>query len=97
MTINKELNGKAAAVSVSGRLDSNTSTELEKVFQELLDLDSVTVDFAGLEYISSAGLRVLLSVHKMFASKGGLTILNAREAVLDIFEVTGLMDILNVK
>ena len=57
----------------------------------------VAFDFAKLEYISSAGLRVLLAAHKAFSQKGGMTITNANEAVLEIFEVTGFKDILNIK
>ncbi|MBR4600438.1 MAG: STAS domain-containing protein, partial [Treponema sp.] len=90
MTITKKENGKSFTLSVEGRLDTLTSPELEKEINELsASAEDLVVDFAKLEYISSAGLRVLLSAHKLFAKKGGMTITNVNETVLDIFEVTG--------
>ncbi|MBR4322149.1 STAS domain-containing protein [Treponema sp.] len=98
MTITKKENGKSFTLSVEGRLDTLTSPELEKEINELsASAEDLVVDFAKLEYISSAGLRVLLSAHKLFAKKGGMTITNVNETVLDIFEVTGFKDILTIK
>jgi len=98
MTITKKENGKSFTLSVEGRLDTLTSPELEKEINELSSsAEDLVVDFAKLEYISSAGLRVLLSAHKLFAKKGGMTITNVNETVLDIFEVTGFKDILTIK
>lgn len=98
MTITKKENGKSFTLSVEGRLDTLTSPELEKEINELsASAEELVVDFAKLEYISSAGLRVLLSAHKLFAKKGGMTITNVNETVLDIFEVTGFKDILTIK
>ena len=97
MTITKNQNGSAFTLSVAGRLDTVTSPELENAIQGLGEATELTVDFAKLEYISSAGLRVLLSAHKNFAKKGGLTIINVNETVLEIFDVTGFKDILNIK
>jgi len=98
MTITKKENGKSFTLSVEGRLDTLTSPELEKEINELsASAEDLVVDFAKLEYISSAGLRVLLSAHKLFAKKGGMTITNVSETVLDIFEVTGFKDILTIK
>lgn len=98
MTITKKENGKSFTLCVEGRLDTLTSPELEKEINELsASAEDLVVDFAKLEYISSAGLRVLLSAHKLFAKKGGMTITNVNETVLDIFEVTGFKDILTIK
>ena len=97
MTVTKNQNGTSVTLSVEGRLDTITAPELEKEIQALADAMELTIDFAKLEYISSAGLRVLLSAHKVFAKKGGMTITNVNEQVLDIFDVTGFKDILNIK
>jgi anti-sigma B factor antagonist len=97
MTIAKKQNGTAVTLEVEGRLDTITAPDLEKEIQGLADATELTVDFAKLEYISSAGLRVLLSAHKAFAKKNGLVITNVNETVLEIFDVTGFKDILNIK
>ncbi|MBQ8678388.1 MAG: STAS domain-containing protein [Treponema sp.] len=97
MTITKNQNGTSVTLSVEGRLDTITAPDLEKEIQSLSEAASLEIDFANLEYISSAGLRVLLSAHKAFAKKGGMTITNVSETVLDIFDVTGFKDILNIK
>ena len=98
MTITKKENGKSFTLSVEGRLDTLTAPELEKEIESLAgSAEDLVVDFAKLEYISSAGLRVLLSAHKLFAKKGGMAITNVNETVLDIFEVTGFKDILTIR
>ena len=97
MTITKNQNGTAVTLCVEGRLDTITAPELEKEIQSISDATELTVDFAKLEYISSAGLRVLLSAHKTYAKVGGMTIINVNETVLEIFDVTGFKDILNIK
>lgn len=97
MTITKDISGTKARLTVEGRLDTMTAPELEKEIQILTAMDSLELDFSKLDYISSAGLRVLLSAHKSFADRGGMVILNANESVLDIFEVTGFKDILTIR
>ena len=97
MIISKTLNGTEAAIAVEGRLDTTSSPDLEKEIQSLTEAKSLTLDLAKLEYISSAGLRVLLSAHKNFATKNGMTIINVGDAIIDIFEVTGFKDILHIK
>ena len=98
MTITKNQNGSALTVCVEGRLDTVTAPDLEKEIAAVADsVNELTVDFAKLDYISSAGLRVLLSTHKNFAKKGGMTITNVNETVMDIFDVTGFRDILTIK
>ena len=65
--------------------------------QSLGSVDSLTLDFSKLEYISSAGLRVLLSAHKVMSAKGGMKVTNVNEIVQEVFEVTGFADILNIE
>lgn len=97
MTLKKELNGTSATISVEGRLDTTTSPELEKEIQSLTEAKSLTLDLAKLNYISSAGLRVLLSAHKNFSKLEGMTIININDSIIEIFDVTGFKDILNIK
>ncbi|WP_407429509.1 STAS domain-containing protein [Treponema sp.] len=97
MTITKSQNGTSFVLAVEGRLDTATAPELEKEIQSLTEAAELIIDFSKLDYISSAGLRVLLSAHKNFARKSGLTIINVSETVLEVFDVTGFRDILNIK
>lgn len=97
MKINKEKTGQELTFSLEGRLDTVTAPELERELNAELDgAEALTLDLGKLEYISSAGLRVLLSAHKEMARKGGLKILNANEIVREVFDVTGFSDILNI-
>ena len=97
MTIVKKQNGPQLEISLEGRLDTVTAPELEtELNASLKDAESLTLDFSKLEYISSAGLRVLLSAHKQMAGKGGMKVTNVNEIVAEVFEVTGFADILNI-
>lgn len=85
-------------VALTGRLDTLTSPELEaKLKPELDSLEKLTFDFAGLEYISSAGLRVLLMAAQSMEDKGVMVVKNVNSDIMDIFEVTGFVDILNIE
>ncbi|MCR4885953.1 MAG: STAS domain-containing protein [Clostridiales bacterium] len=98
MTISKTLNGSALTLALEGRLDTMTAPELEKELNASLNAaDSLTLDFEKLEYISSAGLRVLLTAHKVMSGKGGMKITNVNEIVSEVFEVTGFCDILEIE
>ena len=98
MTINKEWNGAALTIALEGRLDTLTAPELEAVFHQALgSAQSLTMDFSKLDYISSAGLRVLLSAHKAMSAKGGMKVTNVNEIVQEVFEVTGFTDILTIE
>ena len=98
MTINKKVNGNALEIALEGRLDTMTAPELEaELNQSLADADSLTLDFSKLDYISSAGLRVLLSAHKAMSAKGGMKVTKVNEIVQEVFEVTGFADILNIE
>ncbi len=98
MTINKKVNGNALEIALEGRLDTMTAPELEaELNQSLAGADSLTLDFSKLDYISSAGLRVLLSAHKAMSAKGGMKVTKVNEIVQEVFEVTGFADILNIE
>ena len=99
MTISKTQNGSALIIALEGRLDTITAPELERELKTSLDgVTELTLDFSGLEYISSAGLRVLLSTHKtMTARKGAMKVTHAGEVVREVFDVTGFSDILTIE
>ena len=85
-------------VSFKGRLDTTTSREAEEEINKNLDkINELLIDFTNLEYISSAGLRLLLKLQKEFVNKGGMTIENPNDIVKEIFKVTGFSNILNIK
>lgn len=96
MNIAIELSNNKAVIKVSGRLDTITAPELEKRINEN-DVNDLVLDLENLEYISSAGLRVLLSAHKKFSKIGSMKVVKIKEAVMEIFEMTGFADILNVE
>ena len=98
MTITKSQEGKNVTLALEGRLDTVTSPELEAELKQCMEgADSLTMDFSKLEYISSAGLRVLLSAHKTMSRKGGMTVKHVNEIVSEVFDVTGFADILNIQ
>ena len=98
MTISKTQNGAHLEIALEGRLDTTTSPELEKELNASLDgAESLTLDFSKLEYISSAGLRVLLSAHKVMSRKGGMKVTHVNEVVAEVFDVTGFADILTIE
>ena len=97
MEITKNIQDHSASFVLSGRLDTLTSPQLEKELQEIPDdLKELVLDFGGVEYISSAGLRVLLSAQKVMARQGGMKLIHVNEMVMEIFEVTGFSEILNI-
>ncbi len=98
MTINKTMNGTTLEIALEGRLDTMTAPELEKELNaSMKDAESLVMDFSKLDYISSAGLRVLLSAHKAMAGKGGMKVTHVNEIVQEVLEVTGFSDILTVE
>ncbi|MBQ7699487.1 MAG: STAS domain-containing protein [Clostridia bacterium] len=98
MQINKIQEGTALLIKLSGRLDTTTAPDLEAEVNSSVDgIEQITFDFTDLEYISSAGLRVLLYTHKRMSGKGGLKITHVCETVMEIFEVTGFSDILDIE
>lgn len=96
MTIDKELADGKLTLKVGGRLDTNTSPDLEAELK-LDGVNEVVFDFANLEYISSAGLRILLTAQKaMMACGGKMTVANPNESVKGVFEITGCSDIFTI-
>ena len=98
MNITKEYQETAVTLTVCGRLDTTTSPALESVISETIGTcDQMVLDFAELEYISSAGLRVILKAQKAMAAKGGMKLLHVNETIMEIFEITGFSDILTIE
>ena len=98
MKINKKQDGGKLVIALEGRLDTTTAPELEKELKTCLDgVTELTLDMAKLDYISSAGLRVLLSAHKTMMKQGQMKVINASEIVKEVFDVTGFSDILNIE
>lgn len=98
MTINRTSNGSALTLAVEGRLETTTAPELEAVVKNELDgVTELTFDFSNLDYISSAGLRVLLVAQKKMNVQGSMKVTNANEIVNEIFSVTGFTDILTIE
>ena len=98
MTITKQQNGTTLEIALEGRLDTMTAPELEAELNKSLGgADSLVLDFSKLDYISSAGLRVLLSAHKMMSGKGGMKVTHVNEIVQEVFDVTGFADILTIE
>ncbi len=98
MTINKIANGSQLTVALDGRLDTTTAPQLDDELKTALDgITKLDFDLANLEYISSAGLRVLLSAQKVMNKQGEMVVKNANEEMKEIFEVTGFVDILTIE
>ena len=98
MTITKTQNGTNLTISLEGRLDTVTAPELEAEIEAFPGgVESLTLDLKALEYISSAGLRVLLRAQKAMSAKGGMQVKNVGEVVSEVFEVTGFSDILDIE
>ena len=96
MDINKKLDNGCLTLKVDGRLDTNTSPELEEAMK-LEGVTEIVFDFAGLEYVSSAGLRILMTAHKaMMACGGKMTVVNPNAIVKGVFDMTGMSDVFNV-
>ena len=98
LNINKTIENGKAAFSLEGRLDTTTAPDLEKAFKDTLDgVNELTLDFSSLDYISSAGLRVLLSAQKLMNQQGEMKITHVNEIVMEIFDVTGFSNILAIE
>jgi anti-sigma B factor antagonist len=98
LEIIKVQNDKNLVVALDGRLDTNTSPNLEEELKATLpSVEDLVFDLTKLEYISSAGLRVLLSAQKTMNKQGSMVVKNVSEAVKEVFEVTGFSDILTIE
>ena len=98
MTINQNKNGSKLVLAVEGRLDTTTAPQLEsEIKSSISDITELEFDFSKLDYISSAGLRVLLSAQKIMNKQGSMVIHGASENLMEIFDVTGFIDILTIE
>ena len=98
LTVTLKRNGSAAVLLLSGRIDANTADDLEKTLLEQSErFESITLDFSKVPYISSAGLRTLRKLNRAIRAKDGtLRIRNVRKDVMDIFQVTGFISLLDI-
>ena len=98
MTINKTKEGDALTIALEGRLDTVTAPQLEGELRTAINgVKELVFDLKKLDYVSSAGLRVLLSAQKVMNRQGSMVIRNVQEQIMDIFDVTGFVDILNIE
>ena len=98
MTIEIKRNAEETIIELGGRLDTTTAPALDKTIQEDIgDTKNLILDVKGLEYISSAGLRVLLSAQKKLQKSGSMKVIHVCEAVMEVFEMTGFADILTIE
>lgn len=99
MTITKNTENGVLTLALEGRLDTNTAPELEKEISVSLtaDVQTLILDLKDLEYISSAGLRVLLAAQKKMNKQGNMVVKNANDMIMDVFQVTGFVDILTIE
>ena len=97
MEIRKTTENNIVTVRITGRVDTTTAPALEQELKACsAECSELVLDFAEVEYISSAGLRVLLSTHKTMSKKGSMALRNVSDDIMEIFDVTGFSDILNI-
>ena len=98
MTINTKQEGPKMTIALEGRLDTLTAPDLEAVIKEQLHgVNDLVFDMKEIDYVSSAGLRVLLAAQKIMNGKGTMVVKGASEIIMEIFEVTGFIDLLNIE
>ena len=99
MTIKKTVDGSTLVLALEGRLDTTTAPQLENELKvSLYDTKALTLDMENLEYLSSAGLRVLLAAQKqMQKQKAEMVVVNVNEIIMEVFEITGFVDIITIK
>ena len=98
LTIEKKNEGTKDTVFLTGRLDTATAPELDAFAgKELANTQELVLDCAGLEYISSAGLRVILKIQKLMNAKGSMKLIHVSDVIQEVFEITGFVDILTIE
>ena len=98
MTIEKRINNDAVTLIVSGRLDTQTAPELENELDSILSgLKELTFDMTNLEYVSSAGLRVILKAQKAMNAQGSMKLTGVNDSIMEVFDITGFLDILTIE
>ena len=98
MTIEKKINNDAVTLIVSGRLDTQTAPELENELDSVLSgIKDLTFDLTNLEYVSSAGLRVILKAQKAMNAQGSMKLTGVNDSIMEVFDITGFLDILTIE
>lgn len=97
MKTEKKTENGLTTITVEGRLDTTTAPELERVIGDLDGVKDLIIDMKNLEYISSAGLRVVLKAQKTMNTKGAMKLVNVGESIMEVFEITGFSDILTIE
>ena len=98
MTIEKKLNGEMATLVVAGRLDTQTAPDLEKEVDNVVaGIKELVFDMTALEYVSSAGLRVILKAQKIMNAKGSMKLTGVNDSIMEVFDITGFLDILTIE
>ena len=97
MQIKKELENNVLVLTLEGRLDTVTAPELERELSDLSGVTDLVFDMKNLEYISSAGLRVILKAQKTMNTQGSMKLKNVGESIMEVFEITGFSDILTIE
>ena len=98
MTIEKKINGEELTLIVSGRLDTQTAPELESELDASVSgVKELTFDMTNLEYVSSAGLRVILKAQKAMNAQGSMKLTGVNDSIMEVFDITGFLDILTIE
>ena len=98
MTIEKTIKDAAVILKTEGRLDTITAPELEAVIDECVEgIRELVLDFDGLQYVSSAGLRVILKAQKLMNARGSMKLINVNETIMEVFDISGFADILTIE
>lgn len=98
MTIEKKIENQSVTITLTGRLDTTTAPELEAALNECLTgAKELVIDMKALEYISSAGLRVLLKTQKAMNVQGSMKLINVNDSIMEVFDITGFVDIITIE
>ena len=98
MTIEKNLNNACATLKIIGRLDTTTAPELEKTVEECeAEMNELVMDCSQLEYVSSAGLRVILKAQKLMSQRNGMKLIHVNDTIMEVLDITGFTDILTIE
>ena len=98
MTIDRNVEGTKTQLKIAGRLDTSTAPELETTIDAFISgVEELIIDFEGLEYVSSAGLRVILKAQKIMNKQGSMKIINVNDTIMEVFDITGFADVLTIE
>ena len=97
MKLEKEQNGSRLTIRLGGRLDTNSSPQLDAEITDLTGITELIFDFSGLDYISSSGLRVLLGTQKRISKTGTMKVIGANETIMEVFDISGFSQIITIE